>query len=172
MKKMLMILAAFSTFAVMANPLNGTYSSDHNDMICSGPWNHPFLPINDKLSNGIPSGALLKNRTKAISISIDDSSLEIKNEFNNGSSTHVTHDIGHNGRHKISKSNGIIMMKLKRAYQSNWDNGLFLGVVLNQRFVAKIYNDEIENLVIENYSANGVSDLKLKNRCVLPRITF
>jgi hypothetical protein len=155
-----------------ASEFDGVYSSDHKDMKCSGEWSHPFLPTQGKLNHGTPDGALIFNESKSVELNFseEDTVLKVKKVSRNGSTRNYSLQKAKNKSVKISFANEKIYLAQKRLVQSNWDYGLYLGTTFNQRFMAVLSLDENRDLVLENFSSYGLGKLKLKKRCILPRI--
>jgi hypothetical protein len=141
-------------------------------MKCVGEWSHPFIPTSGRLDHGTPDGALLYNESQTVTLKVSDDiqSLKIIKQQLNGATEKTKLKLGVNKNVKMKFKNDKIYLEQKRLVQSNWDYGLYLGTTFNQRFVAVISLTENDDLMLENYSSYGLSKLKLKKKCVLPRM--
>jgi hypothetical protein len=170
------LLIAFIQFCltqnVMGAVISGTFSSDHELMKCQGSWSHPFIPLDGTIHFGTPDGALLRGESHLVKIdtSADETSVNIQVIKKKGKTQTAHLKVGRNPGVKLKLQEGNIILTQYRSIQSNWDYGMYLGSILNQRFKAVLSLDENENLVLENYSADGLGRLKLAKRCVLPKV--
>jgi hypothetical protein len=167
----------FSTlivFNLMALPvfasIDGTYSSNHKHMKCSGSWSHPFIPLDGKLHFGTPSDALLKDISSKVSITTEHDGVTISLTDVKGREKKVKLIEGKNKSIRLKLDTDSIVISQNRLAQHNWDYGLYLGSVLNQRFKAVLRLNANNDLILENFDATGFQKLRLEKKCVLPRI--
>ena len=161
-----LVLTLSSSFA----SIDGTYSSNHKDMKCTGSWSHPFIPLDGKLDFGTPSDALLNGISSTVSISTENDGIEISLAEIKGKLKKVKLKEGKNKNIHLKSENDVIEITQKRLAQHNWDYGMYLGSVFNQRFKAVLKLDHDDNLILENYDASGFQRLKLQKTCILPRV--
>jgi len=169
----LAFLCLFS-HSLLATTVTGQFSSDHQDMECSGSWSHPFIPTTGELNHGTANGALLKNVSKSISLNFNSTKNELiisKEQLNGKISTHHL-QVGKTANPKLKLENNKIILRLSRLFQSNWDYGLYLGSVINQKVVTIMSLNDNNDLVVENYASTGLKKPTLKKRCVLPRLRY
>jgi hypothetical protein len=167
----------FSTlivFNLMALPvfasIDGTYSSNHKHMKCTGSWSHPFIPLDGKLDFGTPSDALLRDISSKVSITTEHDGVTISLTDVKGRERKVKLTEGKNKSIRLKLDTDSIVISQNRLAQHNWDYGMYLGSVLNQRFKAVLRLNANNDLILENFDATGVQKLRLGKKCVLPRI--
>jgi hypothetical protein len=169
--KFLFTLIVFKLIALpVFASIDGTYSSNHKDMKCSGSWSHPFIPLDGKLDFGTPSDALLRDISSSVSITTEYDGVTISLTDVKGRERKVKLTEGQNKSIRLKLENDSIVISQNRLAQHNWDYGMYLGSVLNQRFKAVLSLNANNDLILENFDAFGVQKLKLGKKCVLPRI--
>ncbi len=150
--------------------IDGTYSSNHQDMKCEGSWSHPFIPLDGKLNFGTPNDALLKGISSTVSISTEDDGVIVSLSDVNGRVKKVKLTEGKNKSIRLKLDDDAIVISQSRLAQHNWDYGMYLGSVLNQRFKAVLRLNANNDLILENYDASGLQKLRLEKKCILPRL--
>jgi hypothetical protein len=71
---------------------------------------------------------------------------------------------------RLKLDDDAIVISQSRLAQHNWDYGMYLGSVLNQRFKAVLRLNTNNDLILENYDASGLQKLRLEKKCILPRL--